>query len=84
MQRQKRYHHPTDRESRRNPLFHLVLEAVTAALCWAGPPRPDSSRQYKAKQRALMLKQARATKRAPIVIVAPPDLEDSRPNRFSW
>ena len=81
----RRNRHAKDRESRRNPLFHLVLEAVTAALCWHGPPRPDSSRQHTAKLRAKALKQARVEKTRPVIIVAPPDPAwDHRPNRFFW
>jgi hypothetical protein len=68
----KQRRHPVDTESRRNPLFHVILEAVRAAL--ERPHRPDSSRQEKARAASLALKQARAIKAAPVTVVAPPDL----------
>jgi hypothetical protein len=79
-----RRRHPSDREFSRYPLNRIVLAAVTEALCWCGGPRPDSSRQGKAKARAKELARARALKAAPIVVVAPPDLSETRLNRFSW
>lgn len=79
----KRYRQPKDKESKRNPLFHLVLEAVTAALC--RPSRPDSSRQEKTRRRVVERKQARVEKTAPVLIVAPPDPPyRDRDGRFWW
>lgn len=66
----KRYRHPRDTEFKRNPLSHLILDAVRAAL--ERPAHPDSSRQFKARQRDKERNQARVEKGR--VIMVQPDL----------
>jgi hypothetical protein len=62
-------------------LLNLVFFSPTTC-------HPDSSRQRKARHRAMELKQARADKRAPIGIVAPANPDEGKSghrfNRYIW
>jgi len=55
-----RYRHRGDTEYRRNPLAHLILEAVRYAF--EQPSHPDSKRQSRRRLRDLQRRRARQLK----------------------